>query len=296
MLRNSLGWMVFALISCTVTVRGADGKYEADIAQWRLDRDRDLRSEKGPLYTIGRYRVAEGRMWLGSSPECHVVLPDRAPKRVGMVERHEDKVTFEPASGAMVTMKGKPVTDAIVLRTAMATDREDTLEFGDFSIGVRLAGGNYLLSVRDRHSHILTEFRASVWYPPDAAYRVEATFTPYAEQKTMQVLDTTEGAREMPTPGYVTFRLGGEELCLEAALSGGKLFFMFKDQTSAKETYGVGRFLSAELPRDGKTILDFNKADNPLCAYNPYVSCPIPPKQNYLPVRIEAGERYARGH
>ena len=73
------------------------------------------------------------------------------------------------------------------------------------------------------------------------------------------------------------------------------MFFIFKDQTSGKETYPPGRFLNTPMPKDGEVTLDFNKAYNPPCAFTPYATCPLPPKQNHLAVRIEAGElRY--GH
>ena len=62
-----------------------------------------------------------------------------------------------------------------------------------------------------------------------------------------------------------------------------------KDGTS-KETYPAGRFLYAERPKDGTVVLDFNKAYNPPCAFTPYATCPLPPEQNRLTVRIEAGE------
>ncbi|HYN00995.1 MAG TPA: DUF1684 domain-containing protein, partial [Vicinamibacteria bacterium] len=76
-----------------------------------------------------------------------------------------------------------------------------------------------------------------------------------------------------------------------------QLFFILRDQTSGKETYGAGRFLYADLPKAGKVVLDFNKAYNPPCAFTPYATCPLPPPQNWMPVRVEAGEMaYGKGH
>jgi uncharacterized protein len=69
-----------------------------------------------------------------------------------------------------------------------------------------------------------------------------------------------------------------------------QLFFIFRDLTSGKTTYGAGRFLYADPPVEGKIVLDFNKAYNPPCAFTPYATCPLPPKQNRLQVKIEAGE------
>jgi uncharacterized protein len=69
------------------------------------------------------------------------------------------------------------------------------------------------------------------------------------------------------------------------------LFFVFRDLTAGKETYGAGRFLDTAPPQDGKVVLDFNKAYNPPCAFTPYATCPLPPAENKLAVRIEAGEK-----
>ena len=93
-----------------------------------------------------------------------------------------------------------------------------------------------------------------------------------------------------PSPGYVTFTLRGKEYRLEPVTEDNLLFFMFRDLTSGKQTYPAGRFLYADLPRDGKVALDFNRAHNPPCAYTAYATCPLPPQQNSLAVRIEAGE------
>jgi uncharacterized protein (DUF1684 family) len=79
---------------------------------------------------------------------------------------------------------------------------------------------------------------------------------------------------------------------LDALQEGDELFLVFGDATSGKETYAAGRFLYAPMPGpDGKTILDFNKAINPPCAFSTFATCPLPPKQNILPVAIKAGEK-----
>jgi uncharacterized protein (DUF1684 family) len=79
--------------------------------------------------------------------------------------------------------------------------------------------------------------------------------------------------------------------------SDGKLWFIFKDGTSGKETYPSARFLQAEAPKDGSVVVDFNKAYNPPCAFNPFTTCPMPPKENRLKIRVEAGEKnYAKKH
>ena len=92
------------------------------------------------------------------------------------------------------------------------------------------------------------------------------------------------------SPGYATFDLMGHSYRLDPVVEDGELFFIFKDPTAGKTTYGAGRFLKADMPKEGKVVLDFNKAYNPPCAFTPYATCPLPPKQNRLPVKVEAGE------
>ena len=293
MLRRNVFRAVAALVASGARLFGADPGYLAGIAEWRKNYDRDLRSEKGPLYLIARHSVPEGSSEIGSDPSCSIELPDRAPKRVGSMERRGDQVTFNPAAGIAAKLNGKTFSGPATLRSGNPSDR---LEFGDFEIAISANTGTYQLIVRDRQSPYLKMFRGALWFPVNASYLLEAAFTPYLQPKELKIPDTTGRDRLMQVPGYVAFRLNGESLRLEPVVSGNELFFMFKDRTSGRETYGVGRFLESEMPKNGKVVLDFNKAYNPYCAFNPYSSCPIPPKQNTLITRIEAGEKYRGEH
>jgi len=74
-----------------------------------------------------------------------------------------------------------------------------------------------------------------------------------------------------------------------------ELFYIIADRTSGKQTYGAARFIYSDMPRDGKVVIDFNKAYNPPCAFTPFATCPIAPPENRLSVAIEAGEKKYRG-
>ena len=98
----------------------------------------------------------------------------------------------------------------------------------------------------------------------------------------------------MESPGAVVFSRNGREWRLDTVLEepgDQELFIMFADGTSGHETYGAGRFLYIPLPVAGHARLDFNKAYNPPCALNEFATCPLPPPQNRLQLRIEAGEK-----
>ena len=104
--------------------------------------------------------------------------------------------------------------------------------------------------------------------------------------------------QEYESPGAVVFQKDGREWRLDAVLEepgDRELFIMFADATSGHETYGAGRFLYVPLPSAGRTRLDFNKAYNPPCALNDFATCPLPPPQNHLKLRVEAGEKTYAG-
>src|SRR4029453_2672928 len=106
------------------------------------------------------------------------------------------------------------------------------------------------------------------------------------------------GVHKAPIPGIVTFTLNGQEYKLEPFAEPGdeQFWFVFRDLTSQSETYPAARFLYAPAPVNGKLILDFNRAQNPPCAYNPHTTCPLPTEQNRLRTRVEAGEKRYTGH
>jgi len=133
----------------------------------------------------------------------------------------------------------------------------------------------------------------------NSTYRVEARFVSYPQPKPVKVPNVLGQSESMPSPGYAEFTLNGKAVKLDGVMEdpqAEQLFFILRDQTSGKETYGAGRFLYAELPKAGKIVLDFNKAYSPPCAFTPYATCPLPPPQNWMPVRVEAGEMHRSAH
>jgi len=285
--------LIGCLAASVYTLVAQNTDYEKQIQESRSEMEKSIRSETGPLLLIGRYRVDEGKTTLGSHSKNNIVLPDRAPSVAGVIERQGEKITFTPESGTEVQLKGTALKGATVLRTGPGDENLDKLRMGDFTLIVSSRSGDCSLFVRDRQSPFLKDFKGLSWFPIDPSYKVEATYTAYPEAKSVKVPDTQGGIRQMSVPGSLTFRLKAQLLHAEVFLENGYMFLMLKDQTSGKETYGAGRYLSVPLPANGKTKLDFNEAYNPLCAMDPFISCPIVPKDNRLPIRIEAGAKYS---
>ena len=141
-------------------------------------------------------------------------------------------------------------------------------------------------------------FTSLRFFPIDGKYRINANLSP-VENKKIVVLPTSDGKEQQYSEyAYAAFSLDGVDcklLILEVIEMGpnrGMLFLAFGDETSAVETYGAGRYLDVKkVPGSSAITLDFNLAYNPYCAYNDTYSCPLPPKQNLLPVAIRAGEK-----
>jgi uncharacterized protein (DUF1684 family) len=153
-------------------------------------------------------------------------------------------------------------------------------------------GGQFAVRVKDNGSPARRDFTGLKWFPVDPAWKITATFIPAPHPVTF---DTDVGIKQHDqSPGYVTFTRGARQYRLEPVKDGNELFFVIRDQTSGKSTYGASRFLYTSLPKDGRVELDFNKAENPPCVFTAYATCPLPPPQNRLPIAVTAGEMMYR--
>jgi uncharacterized protein (DUF1684 family) len=274
--------------------RAAADPYAEEIARYRAEREASLRADDGWLTVAGLFFLQPGANSFGSDPSNAIVLPaGRAPAHAGVFYFENGSVRVEMAEGVAATLDGQPVRRA-ELRPAGGGRPADTLVLGRLSLFVHKSGERLAIRLRDLDSELRRTFRGCRWYPVKPEYRVVGRFIPYDAPQERKVPNILGDEERYVTNGVVAFTLAGREYRLEAFESSGargrRLFFVFRDATSGHETYHAARFLYADPPQDGQVVLDFNKAYNPPCAFNPYTTCPLPPPQNILPVRIEAGE------
>jgi uncharacterized protein (DUF1684 family) len=262
--------------------------YQTAIEQWRQQREADLKADSGWLTVAGLFWLKEGKNTAGTDASCDIVLP-RGPANAGVFEFHNGKTSFLPAPGAAVTVNGKPAGPFAALRPD-TEGHPDQVKLESLTMYVIHRGQRYGIRMKDTESEFRKEFTGLHWFPVNESYRVTAKFVRNDRGKTIAVPNILGETEQDASPGYVVFTLNGQSLRLDPIVEGKELFFIFHDETSGKETYPPGRFLYTDLPKDGKVELDFNKAYNPPCAFTPFATCPLPPKQNRLPVRIEAGE------
>lgn len=292
---RALRWvavLLFPLLLLPPAACARDTAYVTEIQKWRDDFDQDVRTG-GWLELIGRLKLDEGTVTLGSDPGSTMILPPEAPKRLGTVTRQAGVFTFAPADGVESTVNGKAAGGMTELSTKSGSGR---VKVGNYAFAVRAVGEDFYLLVRDSQNPAIASFKGTSWFPVDTSYRVTARFTAYARPEQVPIPLTHVDSKELMTsPGDVTFRMAGKAIRLKAFVDDDQFFVMFQDQTNGNQTYGGGRFLHAPLPKDGTTVLDFNKAFNPYCSVNSYVMCPLPPPENRLDIKIYAGEKY-QGH
>jgi len=269
--------------------------YRAEIEKARAARVAELEADDGWLTVTGLLWLKPGRNVAGSAPGSDIALPAKAPKRLGVFELTGGKVTFTAEPGVTVTSEGAPVRQTTL--DPRGGDKT-ALAIGDLRMFLIRREDRYAVRMRDMNSPMRRGFKGLTYYPLNEAYRVDATFTAYPEPRTIKIPNVLGQNPEMVSPGVVTFTLNGKEIRLEPVYETNEkkdLFFIFKDATSQDTTYPAGRFLHTPLPQNGRVVVDFNLAYNPPCAFTDFATCPLPPRQNQTPVRIEAGEKAYHG-
>lgn len=263
----------------------------AETESWRAQRERDLRSDTGWLTVAGLAFLKPGPNTVGSDRDSDVVLPPAAPTRAGELTREARNVWFTPAPGSGVLLNGQPVAERVQLQP------RDRLASGGVTFHLHESGERVGIRVRDINSPLRRSFTGLRWFPVRDAWTIDARFVPYDAPKVTTVANVLGDFERLTIPGEVVFEVDGQEVRMQAAQSGKRLWLIFSDATAPRETYRI-RFLYADAPSsNGRVTLDFNRAYNPPCAYNPFTTCPVPPPQNRLKVAIAAGERkYEAGH
>jgi uncharacterized protein len=286
---SHIGWWLVAL-SLAAAQAGGSG-YREEIQKWRTGYEADLKKGNGWLTLAGLFWLKEGDNTFGTSAENDIVLPPgSSPEKAGAFLFNDGKTRLALSRGAAFMSNGKPAPTQMEIKPD-STGAPDRITTGHLSMIVIQRGNRFGIRLWDNASQTRRNFPGSQWFPIQEAFRVTAQFTSYSQPKVIPILNVLGDTEQNPSPGFATFKLKGKTCRLEPLLEGDHLFFILKDLTSSKETYAAGRFLYTAMPKDGKLILDFNKAENPPCAFTAYATCPLPPKQNHLPVAVTAGER-----
>ncbi len=288
---------LLALVGCSSppapVSKEAEAAYRAEIEAWRAERDEGLRAEDGWLTLAGLFWLEEGAGTFGSAPDNAVVFPaGKAPAKLGTFHREGEKVTLEVTPGLGLEADGQEVTAPRLELASDAGGKPTLLSIGSLTFHVIQRPGKVGIRLKDKESPVLRGFTGIESFAIDPAWRIEARFEPYDPPKTIKVPNIIGGSFDETSPGALVFERDGASYRLEpTGEADEEMFLVFGDATNGHETYGGGRFLYVPPPKDGKAIVDFNKAYNPPCVFTPYATCPLPPRQNKLELRITAGEK-----
>jgi len=278
-------------------------QWRQEISVWRAQHEKEVSAPDGWLTLAGLEWLKAGINSVGAAEGSAIKLPLQAPAKLGLITVSGKTLQLLAPSGgfpAGLTIDGKPAREGQI---HVGGDHASVIAWHSLTLLVLERGGRFVVRIKDSASPNLTAFRGLNWYAPDAHFRITALWTPYTPPHIEKIPTVLGNTLDLPAPGVAEFTLDGRILRLEPVLedpADKTLFFILRDETSKTTTYQAARFLHTNLPSNGLDqpgvlMLDFNKLENPPCAYTPYATCPLPPDQNKLPVAIEAGEqRYAK--
>jgi hypothetical protein len=291
--------ILFSLNSCKNENLEAKGspEYFEEIKQWDQRRAERLKADDGWLNLVGRTWLKPGENKFGSAKDNDVVIEsDKVPDFMGVFIFQDSTVTMKVNDGVVVLFNDGPVKEMIMIGD---TKKEMTV-FQYKSIKWNLIVRNELYGIRfrDLESELVKNFNGIERFPVNEDWKISAEFEAYDPPRKISVPNVLGQIDEEPSPGAIVFTRDGQTYRIEAVDAGDRLWFIFADGTSGEETYGGGRFLYTDkADSTGKVIVDFNKAYNPPCVLTKFATCPLPPKENYIKLRITAGEKmYGKNH
>jgi len=268
-----------------------DAVYQREVEKFRAEEIKDLKSNW--LVLAGLFWLKPGANAFGTASSNPIVLPaGTAPAKAGVFELNGDEVTLKMEAGSAAVIDNQSVMSAKLQPDT--SGKPTVVALGRLRMHVIKRGERTGIRLKDLQNPALRNFTSLHFFPIDTAYRVTATWVPSDGKRTVDVPNVLGDISHETVPGEARFSINGQKLTL-TALGGDAakgLFFVFSDATSKTDTYPAGRFLETDTVQDGKVVLDFNKAYNPPCAFTPYATCPIAPKENRLAVAIPAGEKF----
>lgn len=292
---------IFAGFLLAASLLAQDGSFEQETAAWRTQHTSDLLKPDGWLSLVGLEWLQPGDNSVGSAPDNKIHLT-KGPAHLAVLHLEGDDVTLNPPPGGFPP-NFLVSAEAARPQSLRAEGNKDKfaphMTIGTLNLYVIRRESRFALRIKDAQSPSITGFHGLKWYPPNEAYRVTAKWIPYTPYKTVTLATLVGTNYDQPVPGTAEFALNAKTFRLEPVLEDpaiAKLFFILRDTTSTTTTYGACRFLYTGFPsngldKPGELILDFNRLENPPCAYTPYSTCPLPPPGNRLAFPLPVGEQ-----
>lgn len=269
--------------------------YIDSIIKQRTAREKRLLTNPRNWFSlIGLFLLEEGDNTVGGTQERSIEIPGLPGGLTAILRIDHGQVSLVECTPDLM-LNGKPAKLRI-----LGTDRDevtDILSIGDIHIIILKRGESFFLRAWDLQAPTARDFSGLNYFPVDPTWRITALFTTFQQPQLLPVEDMVGTRYESKFIGRATFNIHGASCSLIAEEDDEELLFSFTDLTKTDSTYAGGRFITTSVPVNNEVVLDFNLAKNWPCAYTPHATCPLPPFENHLKVRIEAGEkRYTTHH
>lgn len=266
-----------------------NSSYLEVIQKQRQEREKHLVANPRNWFSLaGLFPLLEGQNILGGDSPKSITIPGIPPAFYATLELDNQQVTIKEFSNELL------INGCSANNCRLNTDHDentDVLSIGTIQMIIIQRGEQFFIRAWDTQSEKAKGFTGLNYYPIDPAWRIEAQFKPFMEPRILPVEDVIGTKYEVKFTGHAFFTITGIPCSLIAEKDEDNLLFSFSDLTKIDTTYPAGRYLLAEMPADNRVTLDFNLARNWPCAYTSFATCPLPPFENHLRVRIEAGEK-----
>ncbi len=296
-MKNCVSLFIGILI-CTSSFSQSKNAYEQSINDWHNYRIEELKKPNGWLNLEGLFWLHKGKNTFGQAQgsDCRYINPSPAdvyfPSHLGDFIYEGDSVVWVSNGKDVVKVNNQIVAPngrALVFKDKLGIFKNDYKQFSwniikrEDKVGVRFRN----LKAKD-----LLTFKDVDRFAIDSQWRFKAVLV-QPVQDFLMITNVLGQTTPTKNAGKLVFTVQNQQYTLDVIDEGGKqLFIVFADQTSGKTTYGAGRFIDIQKPdAAGNTVIDFNFAYNPPCAFTPFATCPLPPVQNRLPFEIPVGEK-----
>ena len=278
--------LILLIAACNQNI---DKEYQSEIEKWRQDRFEYLKKPDSWFSLAGLFWLKEGENSFGTAAENDIIFP-KGKAYMGRFIYNDSTVTFVNNNEKSVLVNDSSLS-TYELKSDL-TKNVTLLKYNSLTFFLIERDGKMGIRLKDSENPALKSFTGLRYFPISEEWKIPANFTPYSPEKPI-VIPTVLGTESIEkSPGYFTFTVDGKTLKLDVLSSGNGFFIVFADQTSGEETYGAGRFLTVNAAdSSGNYFIDFNTAYNPPCAFTKYATCPLPPKDNYLQIAVNAGEK-----
>ncbi|NOR19982.1 MAG: DUF1684 domain-containing protein [Xanthomonadales bacterium] len=266
------------------------GNHKQAIEAWRASRHERLERPNGWLTLIGLEWLKDGENRVGSASDNDIQLTG-GPALWGSVYQQGDDLKFVSADIGMVSINGEPLREAEMIADV---NGEPTLVAAGTLNFYIIFRGSYGLRIVDTQAIALQQFKGVDNFAIQQDWQIDGRFIKADEGTTIEIANVLGQVSDSAVFGTFEFEADGTTHSLLGLgdADSESLWFIFTDRTSGHGTYGAGRFLYSDgMPENGRLTVDFNKAYNPPCAFNPYSTCPLPPQRNRMDLMVTAGEK-----